>query len=219
MKRKNINGFSGFTILFLFCTAALASSVQGESFSWCGSDGRFSPPPQSMLPQVQISPAVVQPASTWTEGQKHLIFIRVDFSDLTGIPFPDSTGTNLVVGLNTFYTECSYGLTSFALLGGGSALTPTFRMPQRADYYGTNNFYNQLRTDARAAAAGAGFVLANYEFDLICFGAAPGWSWSGMGFVGIPGVWLRNSFNPGVAAHELGHNYGLNHANTWDTSG
>src|SRR3954469_13937846 len=112
MKRKNTSSLSRFAILLLHFTAALMGNVQGQSFSWCGSDGRFSPPPQSMLPQVQISPAVVQPASTWTEGQKHLIFIRVDFSDLTGIPFPDSTGTNLVVGLNTFYTECSYGLTS-----------------------------------------------------------------------------------------------------------
>src|SRR5258707_895379 len=33
------------------------------------------------------------------------------------------------------------------------------------------------------------------------------------------GAWLRNSFNTGAATHELGHNYGLNHANFWDTSG
>jgi hypothetical protein len=29
---------------------------------------------------------------------------------------------------------------------------------------------------------------------------------------------LRNSFSTGVAGHELGHNWGLNHANYWDTS-
>src|SRR5262249_28068038 len=41
----------------------------------------------------------------------------------------------------------------------------------------------------------------------------------GLGYVGAAGVWLRNYFTPGVAGHELGHNYGLNHANFWDTSG
>src|SRR2546425_169246 len=74
-------------------------------------------------------------ASVWTEGQKRLIFIRVDFSDLPGAPFSDITGTNLVASLNGFYTEMSYGRTSFALAGAGSEITPTFRLPQRADYY------------------------------------------------------------------------------------
>jgi hypothetical protein len=37
--------------------------------------------------------------------------------------------------------------------------------------------------------------------------------------VGASGAWLRNSFSVGVAAHELGHNLGLNHANFWDTLG
>ena len=37
-------------------------------------------------------------------------------------------------------------------------------------------------------------------------------------YVGAAGAWLRNSFGTGVAGHEIGHNYGLNHANSWDTS-
>jgi len=36
------------------------------------------------------------------------------------------------------------------------------------------------------------------------------------GFRGGKGVWLQ-SFGVGVAAHELGHNYGLFHANFWNT--
>ena len=158
-------------------------------------------------------------ASALTEGQKRLIFIRVDFSDLPGVPFTDLTGTNLVANLNTFYTEMSYGRASFTLAGAGSEITPTFRMPQRGDYYGTNNFYTQLRTDARSAASAAGYVLTNYDFDVICFGPVTGWGWSGLGNVGTAGAWLRNSFNIGATAHELGHNFGLNHANFWDTAG
>ena len=53
-------------------------------------------------------PSTPARASAWTEGQKRLLFIRVDFSDLPGAPFADSTGTNLLTSLNSFYTEMSY---------------------------------------------------------------------------------------------------------------
>src|SRR5207248_953263 len=168
---------------------------------------------------VVAAAAVPAGASPWTEGQKKLLFNRVDFIDLQGVPFPDSTGTNLIANLNGFYTEMSYGRTSFALAGAGSEVTPTFHMPQPAAWYGTNNSYNQLRADARTAAAASGYILTNYDLHVTCMGSVPGWGWSGMAFVGTAGAWLRNSFNTGAAAHELGHNYGLNHANFWDTSG
>src|SRR2546427_5196525 len=74
-------------------------------------------------------------ASAWTEGQKRLLFIRVDFSDLPGAPFADTTGTNLITSLNAFYTEMSYGRASFSLAGAGSEVTPTLRLAQRADYF------------------------------------------------------------------------------------
>ncbi len=158
-------------------------------------------------------------ASAWTEGQKKLLIIRVDFPDVVGVNLTDSGAITLISNLNNFYTEMSYGRASFALDGAGSDFTPVFRMPQAGSYYGTNDYYNQLRTDARNAAAAAGYTLANYNLDVICFGAVSGWGWSGLGYVGASGAWLRNSFSTGVAGHELGHNYGLNHANYWDTGG
>src|SRR5437016_13118060 len=62
-------------------------------------------------------------SSTWTEGPKRLVFIRVDFPDLQGAPFSDVIGTNLITGLNSFYTEMSYGRTGFAPAGAGSEIT------------------------------------------------------------------------------------------------
>src|SRR6266576_2340387 len=166
------------------------------------------------------SPDGQQPpeASAWTEGQKKLIIIRVDFPDLAGQPFADSTGITLISNLNFFYTEMSYGRAGFLTNGAGSDLTPTFRMPQPAGWYGTNDYYDQLRSDARNAATAAGYVLSSYDRDVICMGAVPGFNWSGLAYVGAAGAWLHNSFGTGVAGHELGHNWGLNHANYWDTS-
>jgi hypothetical protein len=158
-------------------------------------------------------------ASTWTEGEKKIIVIRVDFPDLAGISLTETGITNLINGLDGFYREMSFARASFARLGAGSDYTPVFRMPHNASYYGTNNYYDTLRSDARSAATTAGYTLGSFDRDLICFGAIPGWSWAGLGYIGAAGVWLRNSFSTGVAAHELGHNCGLNHANFWDTSG
>jgi hypothetical protein len=158
-------------------------------------------------------------ASAWTEGQKKLLLIRVDFPDLVGVGLSDIGAVTLINHLNNFYTEMSYGRASFASNTLGSDFTPVFRMPQPAAYYGTNDYYNQLRSEARNAAATAGYTLTNYHLDVICMGPVPGFGWAGLGYVGSAGSWLRNNFSTGVAAHELGHNYGLNHANFWNTSG
>lgn len=162
-----------------------------------------------------------RPKRAYTEGTKRLIFIRVDFSDLVGEPFSNITGTNLLTNLDAFYRQQSYNRTGFAPFGAsGSAMTPILRMPNTAAYYGARDAAD-LRTAARAAATTAGYNLSSYSFDAICLGAVPGFAWAGLGYVGAPGCWIRASFDAagGVVAHELGHNYGLFHANFWDTGG
>jgi hypothetical protein len=158
-------------------------------------------------------------ASAWTEGTKAVILIRVDFSDLIGVSLTEGGGATLIDNLHNFYHEMSYGRAGFLPIGAGSAVTPVLRMPETASYYGGNNRYAQLRTDARAAATAAGYVLSQYNLDVICMGPVPGFGWAGLAYVGSAGAWLRNSFGTGVAGHELGHNFGLHHAGFWDTSG
>ena len=163
---------------------------------------------------------VFRQKSAYTEGLKRLLMIRVDFSDLAGAPFSDTTGTNMLNGIAAFYLEQSFGKTTFRPLGSGSAMTTTLRMPKTAAVYGASD-PSVLRTDARNAARTAGINLALFDFDVICVGAVPGYNWAGLGYVGAPGAWIRASFDAtgGVPSHELGHNFGLNHANSWDTGG
>jgi PKD domain/Gametolysin peptidase M11 len=158
--------------------------------------------------------------SAYTEGIKRLLIIRVDFSDLAGAPLTDVAGTNMAAGIDSFYREQSFGKTGFRKLGDGSAMTATLRMPKTAATYGASDA-SVLRTDARNAARAAGINLAGFDFDLTCFGAVPGFNWAGLGYVGAPGAWIRAAFDAagGVPSHELGHNFGLNHANFWDTGG
>ena len=158
-------------------------------------------------------------ASPYTTGEKRLILIRVDFDDRAGAPFADATGPNLIADIDEVFRRESQDQLSFLPAGGGSAVTPTYRMPQTAEYYGTDGSAGRLRTDAREAAEQDGFDLDEFDFDMICHGTVPGWSWAGLGMVGAPGAWIQNSFSRGVMVHELGHNLGLGHANFWDTQG
>ncbi len=158
--------------------------------------------------------------STYTTGVKNVILMRVDFSDATVASGDTTFNSSLVSGLNTFYTQGSYGATSFNLVGSGSDVTPIMRMPQTYAYYSGNNFYDQLRADAKAAAALLGYTIANYNWDITCMSSGSGGSfggWSGLGYVGAPGAWVRSN-SVGVSAHEVGHNYGLWHANYWSTT-
>ena len=161
----------------------------------------------------------LKPLSARTEGQKRILLIRVDFPDETGTPLTDTQATNLVNGLNRFYRESSYGKAGFRALGDVSLVTATLRMTQTSKAYGLLD-PSVLRTDARNAAKAAGVNLNTYDYDLLCFKNVPGFNFGGLGFVGAPGAWIQNAFgSPGVSAHELGHNFGLNHANFWDTGG
>jgi len=162
----------------------------------------------------------VRPASAFTEGSKRLILIRVDFSDKTGDPFTGSRGTNLVRAMDQFYRDNSFGRAWFKALGEGSAITPTLRLPRTTTAYGGLDA-SKLREEARTAARAAGYILSAYDFDVICFRSVPGYGWAGLGYVGAPGSWVQDSFDEtaGVFCHELGHNFGLNHANYWDTAG
>jgi hypothetical protein len=192
--------------IFPLCSATHADVLNDKVLAASGG-GNFT-----------ITATSVSANSAYTEGTKKLIIIRVDFSDLAGGPFTPTAGTNLVTGLNSFYREMSFNKTGFAPPGQGSAVTAVLRMPKTAAWYGTNDAAI-LRADARSAATKANFNLNNFDFDLTCMGAVPGFKWSGLGYVGAPGAWIRDSSAVGVPGHELGHNFGLNHANFWDTSG
>ena len=87
-------------------------------------------------------------SSAWTEGIKTLILIRVDFSDLEGDPLSEDDAANMVKNVHSFYQEMSYGKTGFTFIGEGSDVTPTFRMPKTAAYYGSVD-PSRLRSDAR----------------------------------------------------------------------
>lgn len=188
----------------------VCSSEEAQTLADGLAEGEQTLGPTSTLNETPDETA----ASSWTEGHKDVLYIRVDFSDLAGEPVTVASAQNTMDTLvNDFYLSASYGLSSVS-----STITPVLRMPQTAQWYGSNNDSGQLLKDARAAANAAGFNYLDFDRDITAFKKISGFSWAGLGYIGNRGAWLNGNFTLRVSAHELGHNNGLRHANRLDTS-
>jgi hypothetical protein len=148
----------------------------------------------------------------WTHGTKSLLYIRLNFPDDLTEPVSETGAYKVMNVVNDFYAKSSYNLTAIE-----TTVTPLLTLPQPKAWYGTNNNGAfSLLDDARNLARRSGYDTDGYDLDIACFTSVPTYDWAGLGFVGGKGTWLQSA-DWGVTAHELGHNYGLPHANFWDT--
>ncbi|CAN5405442.1 hypothetical protein BH10ACI2_BH10ACI2_02610 [soil metagenome] len=164
-----------------------------------------------------------RPDTSWTEGTKRVLIIMVDFSDLPGVP-ADSNGELTEVRsqnvfsqeVGPFFSANSYTKTAVQF----GAITPVTRLPQTLAYYALGSNYVQLLPDARVAARAAGYETNDYELDIVALNRGS-YRWdnaAGRGYVGSKGIFLFGYFNSSLIAHELGHNFGAYHANSWLSS-
>ncbi len=164
-------------------------------------------------------------ATSWTLGPKSVLFMRVDFSDRPGEPL-DFDGQaitqtrveNLFADqISPFYVNNSYNKTSLQVTA-----PPVIRLPQPLSFYVENETNSRkLLLDARLAARALGFETNNFDLDMVMIGRTETglirFNAFASGF-GYKGVTLNGLFDPKVIGHELGHNYGLFHANSWVTT-
>ena len=205
--------------------ASLNQPVFAESgggvLCFCGTDYYDLVNKQWSLAESGGETPIGTPTATgdnWTHGAKTVLYMRVNFPDDLTEPVSEANAYSTMDSVNTFYTEGSYNLTSLQ-----PTVAPLVTLPQTKAWYATIG-PEQLQADARAATKQAGFDTANYDLDITCFNSVPGPDysyWSGLAYVGGKGLWLQGDLgglSAGVAAHELGHNYGLWHANFWNTT-
>ena len=150
-------------------------------------------------------------------GEKRILFYRVDFSDSVGAAIASNSAATLLIDLNTYYRDMSYGLMTVAAPQAGSLITETLRLPEGSTNY--NNNFTKLIEATRQVATQAGYDPSAFDSDVISTGTKPFLAAGSVAYVGGPGVWLgNNNFNVGVLGHEFGHNLGLPHASSWFTS-
>ncbi len=139
----------------------------------------------------------------WSEGAKTLIYISIYYKDQTVAPVK----TDMTV-VNTFFQANSYNKTSIT-----TTFTPAYQMSKNAMEYTS---LEEIIDEARALAAAGGYDYNSYTLDTIRWDGGIG------GFGGAAAVGGRINMlktdEVGVAAHEIGHNLGLFHANYWETT-
>jgi hypothetical protein len=145
---------------------------------------------------------------SWTTGSKRLLFMRLIFPDDLSEPIAAGAATTLMAQVNDWYVEKSYGSVSIT-----SDVTSLLVMPHDKTWY---RFQppRTLLDHARTAAMETGYNTNLYDLDIARFNPISGWSFSGSATTGGKGLWLQSS-HLGLLIHELGHNFGLEHANFW----
>lgn len=194
--------------------SAIVAGLGGESAVFCGQEHYQMVHDYWIASEAELARRKLAgdtSGNSWTHGEKSLLYIRVNFpDDLTEPISAESANANLAQ-VNAFYVKNSYNSTSLRW-----TVTPLLMLPYPKAWYGTNNAdVFALLTDAREAAKAAGYDTANYDLDIVCLPSVPTYSWGGLGMVGGKGTWLQST-GVSVTAHELGHNFGLLHANFWN---
>ena len=148
-------------------------------------------------------------------GEKKILYIRVNYPDDAREPITEQDAEALMTKVGNFYRTHSYGR-----CWTKATITPLLQMPSpKSSYFITNEFSGELSwhafellKDAREAARAAGYQAEDFDTYMVRFNAPMYYSFANLGF---PGAWMVTS-HPATTAHELGHNFGLHHANSWD---
>jgi hypothetical protein len=203
-----------------FASEAEMDRFIDEQIEWESTIGpvRVSTGNEKSLASESLTPE--QTTSMWTQGEKKLLVIRVDFPDKTGAPITTERAVSLYSEVNQFFVNNSYGKTSIKT----TVVTDVVRLPEPLTYY-VNQFNSTGRFDvminhARSGAQDKGFNTVNYDFDIVAMTSTPlPGDVIALSDIGSKGsVLTANAFFLLEAAHELGHNYGLEHANLWGTT-
>ncbi|HEY0662068.1 MAG TPA: NEW3 domain-containing protein [Lysobacter sp.] len=144
-------------------------------------------------------------ALPYTMGEQRVAVIMVNFQDDTTQPRTVADMSNVVFNtVSNFYREASFGQTWFS---GQAFGYYTIAMSKSVcDPYTLASL-----ADQKATAAGVNLSAFNRKLYVFPKTAC---TWAGLGNVGGSSTkaWANGSFSNLVVAHEIGHNYGLQHA-------
>ncbi|MDQ8195789.1 PKD domain-containing protein, partial [Coraliomargarita sp. SDUM461004] len=162
--------------------------------------------------QRQVSSAALQA----TTGAKTVLVILTDFPDYPNQSF-NAVDIESMLDEEVDHALRAYSYNKMSL--DGSVTNNVIRAQYNSSYYENN--YNTLHDEIVAQYMALGHANPFSEYDSVCIAiAGTQLDLVGLADVGGQAVWIELSGydDDHVFTHELGHNYGLHHANYWDHS-
>lgn len=161
-------------------------------------------------------------ASVPSVGVVKVLYVPAVFADQSQTPATEAVMMDGLRQAADFYQTQSYGRLTLV-----ATVTPPVKLPRNQAWYSgkdtTSGFIKEVdglnaeMTHAKEAARAAGYDWQDYHcFCVRSTGGAR--SPTSFGSLGIGQVWMRSD-NASTIAHEVGHAFGLLHANFWLTNG
>ncbi|HHY0575568.1 TPA: Ig-like domain-containing protein [Vibrio parahaemolyticus] len=154
---------------------------------------------------VTASTTTSSAALSNTFGEQRTLVLLVNFQDNPQQPWTIDEVKDMVFGkVNDFYKENSFGQT---WLSGDVHGYYTLPINSSCDYKGFESYIT-------AAAEADGIDTSSYSRKVYIYPKVESCGWSGMGTVGgnPSRAWINGAFRLNTIGHELGHNFGLHHA-------
>lgn len=163
-----------------------------------------------------ILPAAPSPSL----GQLRVLYIPMTFADQNQIPATEAKCYEVMATVADFFSKASFG--RLACL---PTVTPPIKLPHDEAWYkqkdqsdGVTKEIDGLGLEhqhAREEARKLGYDSAAFDSVVVRLSGGPR---TAGGWGGGNSVWIYGD-SPSTVAHELGHTFGLSHANFWDTAG
>jgi hypothetical protein len=160
-----------------------------------------------VTPEVRAASVLAPPTAT---GVKRILWTRLAFANETNQPASEGEIESGLQTANATLIRVSNTNASLAW-----TITSVLQLPNDVNFYSTR--LADFSTHARNAAAAAGYDWQSFDVQVFGPRQIPGWT---SAFAAVSGNWMY-CYNPtpGVILHELGHCFGLWHANAWQTRG
>ena len=148
--------------------------------------------------------------TVYSSGNHRLAVIMINFQDDQSQPFTKAAATG-VAFTNSDSVAAYYKEVSWSHLTLSGAVYGWYTLPMSK---GSSCSYTSWANAANTAAAADGFSINNYDNVVYAFPYATGCHWGGLAYKPGKQAWLNGQYSMSLhtMAHELGHNFGTDHA-------